>query len=74
VGNLGRKGEGGKIRDRGKKVSAREISQMDKSVWEEAVGKDAYKKIVGSHNRCEERVYATKREGIPFVERRKGGS
>ena len=46
---------------------------MDKDVWEVVVRKDAYKKIVGSCDRCEGRVYAMKREGIPFVERRKGG-
>ena len=46
---------------------------MDKSIWKEAVRKNIYKKIVGSHNRCEEEVYAMKREGISFVERRKGG-
>ena len=45
---------------------------MNKSIWEEAVGKDAYKKIVGSCDRCKGGVYAMKREGIPFVERRKG--
>ena len=46
---------------------------MDKSVWKEAVGKDAYKEIVGSCNRCEGGVHATKRESIPFVKRREGG-
>jgi len=37
VGNLGQRRGGGKIRGRGKKVSAGEISQMDKSVWKEAI-------------------------------------
>ena len=46
---------------------------MDKSVWKEAVGKDAYKEIVGSCDRCEGGVHATKREGVSFVERRKRG-
>ena len=46
---------------------------MDKGVWEEVVRKDAYKKIVRSRDRYEEGVYASKREGAPFVERRKGG-
>ena len=47
---------------------------MDKSIWEEAVGKNANKKIVGSCNRCEEEVYAKKEEGVPIVKRRERGS
>jgi len=43
---------------------------VDKGVWEEAVGKNAYKKIVGSYNRNEEGIHVMKRESIPFVERR----
>jgi len=46
---------------------------VNKGVWEEAVRKDAYKEVVGSHDRCEERVYAMKREGVPLVKRREGG-
>ena len=45
---------------------------MDKGVWKEAVGENAYEKIMRSCNRGEGRVYAKKREGVPFVERRKG--
>ena len=45
---------------------------MDKGVWEEAVRKDAHKKIMGSCDRVEGRVYAIKKESIPFVERREG--
>ena len=44
---------------------------MDKDVWEEAVRNDTDKEVVRSCNRCEEGVYAMKREGIPFVQRRK---
>jgi len=43
---------------------------VDKSVWEEAVGKDAYKEIVESCDRCEGGVHAMKRESIPFIKRR----
>jgi len=46
---------------------------MDKGVWEEAVRKNADKKIVGSCNRYEERVCTMKRKGIPIVERGKRG-
>ena len=47
---------------------------MDKGVWKEAVGKNANKKNMRSCNRCEGGVHTTKREGIPFVKRGKGGS
>jgi len=67
VGNLGRRRGDSKIRGKGKKVSAGEISQMDKSVWKEAIGEDANKKGVGPYDRCEER------EGIPIVKGGKGG-
>ena len=43
---------------------------MDKSIWEEAVGKNANKKIVGSCDRCKGGVCTMKREDIPAVERR----
>ena len=42
---------------------------MDKNVWEEAVGKNADKKIVGPRNRYEGGVCTTKRKGILTVER-----
>ena len=73
MGDMGRRRGSGEVRSKGEEVGAREISQMDKGVWEEAVRKDAYKKIVGSRNRCEGGVYTMKREGVPFVERRKRG-
>ena len=47
---------------------------MDKDIRKEAVRKDAYKKIVRSCNRYKGGIYAMKREGVPFVERRKEGS
>ena len=47
---------------------------MDKGVWEEVIGEDAYKKIVESRNRHEGGVYVKEGEGIPFVKRGKGGS
>jgi len=46
---------------------------VNKGVWKEAVREDAYKEIVGSCDRCKGGVYTTKRESIPFVERREGG-
>ena len=73
VENLGQRREGGKIRGRGKKVSAREISQVDKSAWKEAVGEDANKKGMGPCDRCEGRVCAEEGKGVPVVKGEKGG-
>jgi len=46
---------------------------MDKGVQKEVVRKDVHKKIMGSCNRGEGRVYAKKRKSIPFVKRRERG-
>ena len=46
---------------------------MDKGVWKEAVREDANEEAMRSRDRGEGEVYATKREGVPFVERRKRG-
>jgi len=46
---------------------------VNKGVWEEAVGENAHEKIVRPCNRCKRRVCATKREGVPVVERRERG-
>jgi len=43
---------------------------MDKSVWKEAIGKDADKKGVGPRDRCEGRVCAKEGKGVSVV---KGG-
>ena len=43
---------------------------MDKSVWEETIGKDADKEDVGPHDRCEGRVCTEEWEGVSVV---KGG-
>ena len=43
---------------------------MDKGIWKEAVRKDANKKDVRPHNRCEGGVYTMKRKDIPIVKRR----
>ena len=47
---------------------------MDKSVWKEAIGEDAYKKVVRSRNRCERGVCAKKGKGVSVVkgEERRG--
>jgi len=42
---------------------------MDKGIWKEAIREDAYKEIVGSHDRCKERIYVKKGKGLPFVQR-----
>ena len=43
---------------------------MNKGIQEEAVGKNAHKKIVGLCNRCERRICAKEGEGVSVV---KGG-
>jgi len=53
-----------------KKGKTIEVKKMDKGVWEEAVRKDANKKGVGPHDRCEGGVCTMKRKGIPIVKRR----
>jgi len=41
MGNMGWRRGGSKIRGRSKKVGARKISQVDKSIWEKTIRKDA---------------------------------
>ena len=45
---------------------------MDKSVWKKAIREDAYKKVVGSCNRCERGVCAKEGKGVSIVKGRKG--
>ena len=71
---MGRRRGSGEIRSKGKEVGTGEVPQIDKGVWEEAVGKDVYKKVVGSCNRCERRVCAKEGEGVSAVKGRKGRS
>ena len=47
---------------------------MDKGIWEEAIGEDTYKKIVGSCDRCERGVCTKEGEGVFAVKRRERGS
>ena len=70
---MGRGGRSGKVRRGGKEIGTRKVSLVDKSVWEEAIGKDAYKEVVGPCNRCEGGICAEKRESVSVVKRRKGG-
>ena len=44
---------------------------MDKSVWEEAVGENAYEEIVRSRDRGKKEVCAKKGEGVSVVKERK---
>jgi len=73
VGNMGRGGRSGEVRNGSKEVGSREVSQMDKGVWEEAVRKDAYEKTVRSCDKGKRGVYTKKRESVPFVKRRERG-
>jgi len=70
VGDMGRRRRSGKIGDRGKEIDTRKVSLVDKSVWEEAVGENAHKEIVGPCNRNEGGVCSEEEESVPFVKRR----
>jgi len=65
-----RGGRSGKVRGRSKEAGTRKISQVNKGVWEEAIGEDAYKKVVGSCNRCERGVCAKEGKGVSVVKGR----
>jgi len=71
---MGQRRGSGEVRSRSEEIGAGEVPQMDKGVWEEIVGEDTYKKVVGSCNRRERGIHAEKRESVPFVKSRKGGS
>jgi len=43
---------------------------VDKNVWKEAIGEDAYKKVVGSRDRCEGGVCAKEGKGVSIVKGR----
>ena len=47
---------------------------MNKGVWKEAVREDAYKKVVGSCDRCKGGICAEEGEGVPIIKGRKRGS
>jgi len=47
--------------------------EVEESLWEKGIGKDASAKGLGSCNRVEERVYSEEREGILVVKRGKRG-
>ena len=42
MGDMGQRRRSGKIRSRSKEVGSREISQVNKSLWQETIGEDAY--------------------------------
>ena len=73
MGDMGRGRRSSKVRSRGKKVGAGKVPPIDQGVWEEAVRKNAGKKVVEPCDRCKRRVRTTKRKGIPIVEGRKRG-
>jgi len=74
VGNMGRGGRSGKVRGRSKETGTGKVSPVDKGVWEEAVGENAHKEIVGPRNRSKRGICAEERESISLVEGRKGRS
>ena len=73
MGDMRRERRSSKVRRESEETSAREVSQIDKGVWEETVRKYADEESVGPCNRSEGGVRTTKRKGIPTVERRERG-
>jgi len=72
VRDMERGGRSSKVGGRSEEVSTGEVSQVDKGVWEEAIGEDAYKKVVGSCDRCERGVCAKEGKGVSVVKGREG--
>jgi len=76
----GRKEEGSKEgrerrgRRNTEEVGTHKVLEVEESLWEKGVGKDASAKGLGSRNRVKEGVYPKEREGILIVKRRKRGS
>ena len=71
---MGQRGRSGKVGGGGKEIGTRKVSLVDKGVWEEAVGENAHKEIVGLRNRSKRGICAEERESISLVEGRKGRS
>ena len=46
---------------------------MDKSLWQETIRENAYKKNIGLCNRYKREICTEKRKGISIVERRERG-
>jgi len=42
MGDVGQRRRSSKVRSRSKEVGSRKISQINKSLWQETVGEDAY--------------------------------
>ena len=70
VGDLGQRRGSSKIRGRSKKDGAREVSSMDKGIWEEAIREDANEEGVGSYDRGKREVCTKKGESLPVIKRR----
>ena len=42
MGDMGQRKRSDKVRSKSKKAGSREISQVNKSLWQETIGEDAY--------------------------------
>ena len=71
IGDLEWRRESSKI---SKKVGARKVSPMDKSLWKETIWENANEKGVEPCNRGKRRICAKKEEDVPIVKRGKRGS
>jgi len=73
MGNIREGGRSSEVRSRGKEAGAREVPQMDKGVWKEAIREDADEEGVGLRDRYERRVHTKERKGIPVIKRKERG-
>ena len=55
-------------------MSAQEILEVEESIWEERVGKNASTKSLGPRNRIKGGIYTKEGKGIFVIKGRKGGS
>ena len=62
-----------KVRRGDKEISPQKVLSVDKSVWQETIGENAYAKNLGPCHQHEGRICANKEEGIPAVKERKRG-
>jgi len=55
------------------KVGTQKVLEVEESLWEKGVGKNASAKGLGSRNRVEERIYPKEKESVLVVKRGKRG-
>jgi len=65
--NLGQEERSCEVRERSEETGSRKVSQVDKSVWQEAVRANAHQKSIELCYRYERRICAEKEKGVSLV-------